>query len=113
MNGLNTYSINYQGVKRKNKDKKMILRRIITTAAVIIVLSLLFISLFSLIGAGENSSNFIKHEIKSGESLWSIAAHYYDSNNFDLRRIIYKIKQINNIDSAVITPGRKLIIPIN
>jgi len=113
MNGLNTYAVNYQGSKRNNKEKKIILARLITAAAVIVMLSLIFVSLFSLIGAGENSSNFIKHEIKSGESLWSIAADYYDSSNFDLRKIIYKIKQINNIDSAVITPGKELIIPIN
>jgi hypothetical protein len=113
MNGLNTYAVNYQEVKRKNREKKMILFRLITAAAVIIVFSLIFVSIFSLIGTGENSSNFIKHEIKNGESLWSIAAHYYDSNNVDLRKIIYKIKQVNNIETSVINPGNELIIPIN
>lgn len=113
MNGQNTYTINYQGAKTKNKKKKTILIRVLTAVVGVILLSILFISIFSLIGSGENSSNFIKHEIKSGESLWSIAAHYYDSNNVDLRKIIYDIKQINNIDSAVISPGRELIIPLN
>jgi LysM repeat protein len=113
MNSHNTYAVNYQGVKNKNEKEKMILVRLITAAAVVLVLSLIFVSIFSLIGAGENSSNFIKHEIKHGESLWSIAAHYYDSNNVDLRKIIYQIKQVNNIDSSVINPGKELIIPIN
>lgn len=113
MNGLNTYTLNYQGAKTKNKKKKSILIRLLTAAVGIILLSIIFISLFSLIGSGENSGNFINHEIESGESLWSIAAHYYDSNNVDLRKIIYDIKKINNIDSSVITPGKELIIPIN
>lgn len=113
MNSHNTYAVNYQGVKSKSVKKKMIFVRLITAAAVIIGLSLLFVSIFSLIGAGENSSNFIKHEIKTGESLWSIAADYHNTNSVDLRKIIYKIKQINNIDTAVITPGKELIIPIN
>ncbi|TDO78340.1 LysM domain-containing protein [Halanaerobium saccharolyticum] len=113
MNGLNTYTLNYQGAKSEKNREKSILIKILTAVIGIILLSILFISFFSLIGSGENSSNFVKHEIESGESLWSIAAHYYNSNNVDLRKIIYDIKKINNIDSAVITPGSKLIIPLN
>ena len=112
MKDLITYTINYQGVKKETGEKKSILIKTLTAAAAVILLSILLISLFSLIGSGVNSSNFIKHEIESGESLWSIAAHYYDKDNFDLRKIIYNIKQVNDIDSAVITPGRELIIPI-
>lgn len=113
MNGLNTYTLNYQGVKTQNKDKKSITTKIVIATVGVILLSILFISLFSLIGSGENSNNFIRHEIESGESLWSIAAHYYNSNNVDLRKMIYEIKRINDLDSAIITPGRELIIPLN
>jgi cell division protein YceG involved in septum cleavage len=113
MNGLNTYTLNYQGAKNKKKKKNSILFKVLTAAAAVLLLSLIFIAIFSLIGSGENSSNFIKHEIEAGESLWSIAAHYYESNNVDLRKMIYQIKKINNIDSAVITPGEELIIPLN
>ena len=111
MNGLNSYSINYKEIRTKNK--KSILTKGLTAAAVILILSILFISLFSFIGSGENSSDFIKHEIKNGESLWSIAAHYYDSNEIDLRKVIYQIKKLNNLDSSVISPGRKILIPVN
>ncbi len=117
MNGLNTYRVNYQGVKTENetenKKTKSIIKRILTAVTAVILLSILFVSLFSLIGSGENSSNFIRHEIKNRESLWTIAAHYYDSNNVDLRKVIYDIKKINDLDSSVINPGRELIIPLN
>ncbi|MFW5988451.1 MAG: cell division suppressor protein YneA [bacterium] len=113
MNDLNTYTLNYQGAKTENKEKKSIFKHFLTAAVGIIMLSIIFISIFSLIGSGENSGNFVSHEIESGESLWSIAAHYYDSNNVDLRKIIYDIKKINDINSSVITPGKELIIPIN
>ena len=113
MSGLNTYTLNYQGSKSENKRKKSYLTKFAAAAAGIILLSILFISIFSLIGSGENSSNFVRHEIESGESLWSIAANYYEAKNVDLRKIIYEIKKINNLDSSVITPGKELIIPLN
>jgi len=121
MKGLNSYTINYKKVKGVQKVKdfrpednkiKRVLTKIITAVVGIIILSILLTSLFSIIGFGENSSNFVKHEIDKGESLWLIAAQYYDSDNIDLRRIIYKIKKLNNIDSSVISPGREILIPI-
>jgi cell division protein YceG involved in septum cleavage len=113
MKGFNTYTINHQGVKAKNENNKVVFIKILSVLLGILILSILFISLFSLIGSGENSGNFIKHEIESGESLWSIASQYYNKNNVDLRKIIYEIKKINNINSAVISPGRELIIPLH
>ncbi len=113
MNSLNTYTINYHGANSKNNNKKSAFIGILAALIGVLFLSILFISLFSLIGSGEDSSNFINHEIKSGESLWYIASQYYNKNNVDLRKIIYEIKKINNIDSAVINPGRELIIPID
>ncbi|RCW51637.1 MULTISPECIES: cell division suppressor protein YneA [Halanaerobium] len=112
MNGLNSYTLNYQGAKSTNKKKKTVLKSFLTAAVVIFSLSMLLILIFSLIGFGENSSNFTRHEIKPGESLWSIAAHYYETGKVDLRKMIYEIKKINNIDSAIITPGKELIIPL-
>lgn len=113
MNGLNSYTINYQGVKTKNKVGKSVFIKILAALIAILALSIILIALFSLISSGQNSNNFINHEIKNGESLWSIASQYYNKSNVDLRKVIYKIKEINNIDSAVINPGQELIIPLN
>ncbi|KXS49716.1 cell division suppressor protein YneA [Halanaerobium congolense] len=113
MNGLNSYIINYQGVKTKDRVGKSVFFKILAVLIAILVLIIILISVFSLISSGENSSNFINHEIKNGESLWSIASQYYNKSDVDLRKVIYKIKKINNIDSAVINPGRELIIPLN
>ncbi|ADO77184.1 cell division suppressor protein YneA [Halanaerobium praevalens] len=113
MNNLNVYSLNYSQNKRtKNKDQTILIK-FLTILTVIICLSILFILLFSLLGKGKTSDNFIKHEIKVGESLWSIANHYYDSNKVDLRKIVYNIKEINNINSSLIIPGKKLLVPLN
>lgn len=113
MNNLNVYSLNYLQNKNNKKTDQTILIKFLTILTIIICLSILFILVFSLLGKGRTSANFIKHEIQVGESLWSIANFYYDSNKVDLRKIVYRIKKINNIDSSLIIPGKKLLIPLN
>lgn len=111
MSNFNSYTINYRGAQSKSKKGKSFLVKFLTAVAVILILSTLFISLFSFISFGENNSDFIKHQIEKGESLWTIASQYYDTSNVDLRKIVYKIKKLNNINSSVITPGKEILIP--
>lgn len=111
MNSFNSYTINYRGIQSENKKNKAVLPKFLTAVAVILILSILLISLFSFISFGENNSDFIKHQIEKGESLWTIASQYYNTNDVDLRKIIYKIKKLNNINSSVITPGKEILIP--
>lgn len=115
MNSLNAYRLNHQETTvkvTKNTNRKILIKKILGVGLVVVLLSILLTIIFSLVGFGVNNDNFIEHEIASGESLWSISAKYYDSNKVDLRRIIYKIKKINNMDSAIISPGKKILIPI-
>ncbi len=50
--------------------------------------------------------------VRSGDTLWSLAAEYTDQNT-DIRHIIYEIKEINNIgDAGELQPGILLQIPI-
>lgn len=112
MSRLNSYSISYSKDRKKSEKNNKFSKLIIFLTAVLI-LSLLITVFYTLISFSENTNNFRKHEIKKGESLWSIAAKYHNSNSVDLRKVIYKIKNLNNIDSAVITPGKKIIIPLD
>ena len=60
----------------------------------------------------ENTKNveFIKYEIKEGDSLWSIA-NYFESK--DIEMFIYNIKKINDLDNLVLTVDQILLIPSN
>ena len=112
MSRINSYSISYsKGQKKSESNNKF--SKLLTFLAAVLILSLLITVFYSLISFSENTDNFRKHEIKKGESLWSIAAKYHNPNSVDLRKIIYEIKNLNNIDSAVITPGEKIIIPLD
>ena len=53
---------------------------------------------------------FIKYEIKEGDSLWSIA-NYFESK--DIEMFIYNIKKINDLDNLVLTVDEILLIPSN
>jgi hypothetical protein len=66
----------------------------------------------SPLSSDENTMNieFIKYEIKEGDSLWSIAS-YFESN--DIEMFIYNIKKINDLDNFILTVDEILLIPSN
>ena len=114
MTYIKGYSLNNKGCV-KTKSKKSGLKLIFNFTLVITLIlfvTLILISGFSLISFGEDNNEILIHEVESGDTLWTIATLYYD-NNIDIRKAIYNIKKANDIDSAIITPGKKLIIPIN
>ena len=46
--------------------------------------------------------------VRSGDTLWSIAAHAYAG---DPREGVWEIQQRNHLASATISPGEKLFLP--
>lgn len=48
--------------------------------------------------------------VEKGDTLWSIANKY--SQNGDVRKFIYEVKKINNLNSSEIYQGCELLIPI-
>lgn len=108
------YSVNNQDYvkNRANSSVSKLIFNFLLIISLILFITLILISAFSLIGFGEDNSEVLVHEVQSGDTLWAIAAFYYD-NNIDIRKAIYNIKKANDIDSAIITPGKKLIIPLN
>ena len=49
--------------------------------------------------------------VEPGDTLWSIALEYGDEST-DIRRYIYEISNVNNLESEFLTIGQKLIIPV-
>lgn len=80
------------------------------------VLTIGTIIIFSIFNSVRAHSDFIPNpyfEVKviEGDTLWNIAKEYLPLN-YDIRKMIYNIKEINEIESANIYPGDIIKIPI-
>ena len=60
----------------------------------------------------ENSQEYIAVTVKSGDSLWQIVKDNCNDNDKDIRELIYEVKNINNLKSAVIYPGDIIYLPV-
>ncbi|EYE88207.1 hypothetical protein Q428_09250 [Fervidicella metallireducens AeB] len=79
---------------------------------IFIIISLIFVLVlpFSLKASGNANNNCIKVTVNQGDTLWKIAKEHKRENE-DVRKLIYEIRKINKLDSAVIVPGQTLLIP--
>jgi len=72
-------------------------------------LMLLFIGTISLSNAGNITAEHRLVRVNHGDTLWEIAGKYRGGT--EIREYIYKIKKMNNLDSAVIYAGQTLKLP--
>ena len=77
----------------------------------IVSVSIFLITSLGLISSGQDKTKLVQVKVDHGDTLWKIADNYYD-NNVDLRKMIFRIKKINNLNSAMLQPGQSLKIPI-
>ncbi len=66
---------------------------------------------YNIYAKGTDSEDYMVVTVEKGETLWSIAQRYNVDDKMDPRSLISKIKKINNLDSPLIYPGDKLLIP--
>ncbi len=79
----------------------------------IFVISLvIFITVYTANVSGYHEQEYVSVTVNSGDTLWSIAERYCDENN-DIRKYIYDIKDINNLDSGFLIADTSILIPIN
>jgi LysM repeat protein len=90
---------------RKKRNKKRFLKGII-------ILSMAFILFLQFIPTVKSQSivNYDKVTVCSGDTIWSIASEYIEENQ-DVRKLVYDIRELNKLTSAVIMPGQELLIP--
>ncbi|MBU5426605.1 LysM peptidoglycan-binding domain-containing protein [Tissierella pigra] len=78
-----------------------------------IILSLV---IFSLLTTNKVHSSIYKIDYKEvkvaeGDTLWTIAMNHLPSN-MDIRRMVYEIKEFNDMDSGYIYPGNIIKVPV-
>ncbi|KGG80270.1 hypothetical protein Y919_07165 [Caloranaerobacter azorensis H53214] len=88
--------------------------RFITFLVIFITLILIFVSTLFKIGKAYSVtySQYINVEVKAGDTLWDIAKRN-NSGREDIRKLVYKIMKLNNLDTAKIKPGDIIKVPIN
>lgn len=75
------------------------------------LMSLLFVSIFNLGKVySKTYDEFSTYYVESGDTLWEIAEKN-NVNNKDVRKLIYEIRELNNIDSNLYI-GQQIIIPL-
>jgi|SRR5690554_1492874 len=102
----------FGGLGMRKKQRRNFNKGLLKTSLMLIFT--LFIS-FSINFMTSNANtvedlDFISITVKPGDSLW-LLADKYDNNQTDLRKVIYDIKSINNIDD-IIYPGQEIKIPL-
>lgn len=99
------------------KQKKRIVivnkyRFITFLSIVFILIILIFNSLTNLNTVySKNYDEYYKIRVVPGDTIWSLANKY--SKNKDIRRLVYNIKILNNLDESTIYPGDIILIPID
>ncbi len=55
---------------------------------------------------------YLEVQVKSGDTLWSIAGTYMDDGS-DIRKSVYELCQINDINASQLQAGMTLLVPVN
>lgn len=96
---------------RKNKPAHAADKQRRENIILAIILALIFAAvIFTSSLAYKTPKDTISYTVKSGDTLWKIAEQYCP--NCHTGNVIYKIKQLNNIDEEYIYPGEVLVVPI-
>jgi Tfp pilus assembly protein FimV len=90
-------------------------RRLAGLLRFVVFLLLIFVAVWAgvrVAHAGTDASVYSGHQyvVSSGDTLWSIAAREYGAD-MDVRRAIYKIREVNRLDASSVSPGERLTLP--
>ena len=108
-NKLNKKSNNWYISSIKSLKNKIFF---ILKILLILSISALLIVVFQFESISSSEPNMIEVKVVEGDNLWKIADRYYGDNT-DLRKKIFKIKKINKLETAMLKPGQKIIIPVS
>lgn len=92
-------------MKRKYRLKNKV--RFFSFLAMIIISLILAVS--ATIAYGDREPSLKAVTVKRGDTLWNIAEKY--NKNGDIRKYIYEIKKLNNLNTSNIYAGDTIILP--
>jgi len=90
--------------------KKYVLRNKLNFLIFLIILIVITTTVFLATTVnGYKENTYFEVQVYKGDTLWEIASKYRKAG--DVRRLIYEIKEINNLKDSSIYPGMILKIP--
>ncbi|NLM49519.1 MAG: LysM peptidoglycan-binding domain-containing protein [Clostridiaceae bacterium] len=90
--------------RRLNKRGKLFLLLLLVTLVITINVS-------AFCNFSQKPDEYVIIKINPGDTLWDIAKYY--SNGQDIRKVIYEINKINNLEGSNIYPNQLIKVPIN
>jgi len=102
----------FGGMKMKKirivNKKRFMLSMIMLTILLFFMASSVFAAINKVEGYDE--PKYIEVVVKGGDTIWNLAREF-SPNNKDIRKSIYEIGIVNNLDSYDIFPGQVIKIP--
>ncbi|MGO1368755.1 MAG: LysM peptidoglycan-binding domain-containing protein [Senegalia sp. (in: firmicutes)] len=79
-------------------------------SVITLVLALLLNNVLGIVFASDTYKDYNKVFVQKGDSIWNIAKEN-NPNGEDIRKIVYEIREVNDIENEWIKPGDILKIP--
>ncbi|MDO4170645.1 MAG: LysM peptidoglycan-binding domain-containing protein [Lachnospiraceae bacterium] len=92
--------------------KRFVTICMISVLAIVLVTGMTVFFRSDVSANNESVIQYEQVEIKSGDSLWSIAKEHYKEPCGDIRDYVDQIRKCNNLKSDEITEGYYLCIPV-
>jgi len=89
------------------------LRIVVLLTAIVVLMVLLLANAVGASGADATGDpvSHGTHLVVAGDTLWDIAADYTTPGD-DVRRVVFEIQRLNDLEGSVILPGQVLRVPI-
>ena len=89
------------------------LRFTLFIAAAIVLIVMISNTFLGLNNASSlTQQEYIEIEVQSGDTLWNLAREYMSDDN-DIRRAVFTLRQINGIAAHELQAGQTILIPVN
>lgn len=83
---------------------------------VLICITSLVLAAYAVFGSGhadaESLTRYTEVKVQENDTLWNLVETYNPDANIDVRKALYDVYEVNNIDAADIKAGDTILIPV-